>query len=487
MSGLASTAAQGLAAPGAAHARVLAAADPTLASFYHQPWWLVVIKVLAVFAFLMIITLFAIWAERRVIGRMQQRPGPNRAGPFGLLQSLLDGVKLPLKEDIVPTNVDKLLFWLAPAIAVIPAFISIAIIPFGPEVSIFGVQTPLQLADLPVAVLLVLAMSSMAVYGIVLAGWASESPYPLLGGLRSSAQVISYEIAMGLAFVPVFLYSGSLSTTQIVAKQSGANTSFHLFGAVLHWPSWYAVLLFPSFVIYLITMVGETNRLPFDLPEGEGELVGGYHTEYSSLKFALFYLGEYINMTTVSALATTLFLGGWRAPWPISAWPDANTGWYPLIWFLVKVLILLFCFVWLRGTLPRIRYDQLMRFGWKVLIPVALVWILVIATIRVWRTHGGSPAVYTVAGLLVVALLTLLFMGDAAAQRRAQATEEAAAQAAQPPRTGEPGADDGGPGFPVPPMDLPHYHGIGVDMSPSEVTPEESGESRATTKEVTGA
>ena len=224
MSGLASTAAQGLAASGAAHARVLAAADPTLASFYHQPWWLVVIKVLVVFLFLMIMTLFAIWAERRIIGRMQQRPGPNRAGPFGLLQSLLDGVKLPLKEDIVPTNVDKLLFWLAPAIAVIPAFISIAIIPFGPEVSIFGVQTPLQLADLPVAVLLVLAMSSMAVYGIVLAGWASESPYPLLGGLRSSAQVISYEIAMGLAFVPVFLYSGSLSTTQIVTAQSGANT-----------------------------------------------------------------------------------------------------------------------------------------------------------------------------------------------------------------------------------------------------------------------
>ena len=478
MSGLASTAAQGLAASGAAHARVLAAADPTLASFYHQPWWLVVIKVLVVFAFLMITTLFAIWAERRIIGRMQQRPGPNRAGPFGLLQSLLDGVKLPLKEDIIPTNVDKLLFWLAPAIAVIPAFISIAIIPFGPEVSIFGVQTPLQVADLPVAVLLVLAMSSMAVYGIVLAGWASESPYPLLGGLRSSAQVISYEIAMGLAFVPVFLYSGSLSTTQIVSKQSGANTSFHLFGAVLHWP---------SCVIYLITMVGETNRLPFDLPEGEGELVAGYHTEYSSLKFALFYLGEYINMTTVAGLATTLFLGGWRAPWPISVWPDANTGWYPLIWFLVKVLILLFCFVWLRGTLPRIRYDQLMRFGWKVLIPVALVWILVIATIRVWRTHGGSPAVYTVAGLLVVALLTVLFMGDAAAQRRAQAAEEAAAQAGQPPRTGEPGTGDGGPGFPVPPMDLPHYHGIGVDMSPSEVTPEESGESRATTKEVTGA
>jgi NADH-quinone oxidoreductase subunit H len=487
MSGLASMAAPGLAAAGAGHAHVLAAADPTLASFYHQPWWLVIIKVLFVFLFLMLMTLFAIWAERRIIGRMQQRPGPNRAGPFGLLQSLMDGVKLPLKEDIVPTNVDKLLFWLAPAIAVIPAFISFAIIPFGPLVSIFGVQTPLQLADLPVAVLLVLAMSSIGVYGIVLAGWASESPYPLLGGLRSSAQVISYEIAMGLSFVAVFLYTGSLSTTAIVSAQSGANTKFHLFGAVLHWPSWYAVLLFPSFVIYLITMVGETNRLPFDLPEGEGELVGGFHTEYSSLKFALFYLGEYINMTTVAGLATTLFLGGWRAPWPISVWPDANTGWYPLIWFLVKVLILLFCFVWLRGTLPRIRYDQLMRFGWKVLIPVSLVWILVIATIRVWRTHGGSPAVYTVAGLLVVALLTLLFMGDAAAQRRTQAAEEAAASAGQPLSTAEAGADDGGPSFPVPPMDLPHYHGVGVDVSPAEVTAEESGESRATTKEVTGA
>src|SRR5215470_9278780 len=215
------------AAPGAA---ALPAAAPhpasstvTLASFYGQPWWMIVLKAVVIFAFLMVLTLFAIWAERRLIGRMQQRPGPNRAGPFGLLQSLMDGLKLPLKEDIVPRNVDKLLFWLAPAIAVIPAFISIAIIPFGPEVSIFGVRTPLQLADLPVGVLLVLAMSSMGVYGIVLAGWASSSPYSLLGGLRSSAQVISYEIAMGISFVPVFLYSGSLSTSAIVAAQAHGN------------------------------------------------------------------------------------------------------------------------------------------------------------------------------------------------------------------------------------------------------------------------
>jgi NADH-quinone oxidoreductase subunit H len=465
--------------------RLLAAADPTLASFYNQPWWLVIIKVLFIFVFLLLTTLFMIWAERRVIGRMQQRPGPNRAGKFGLLQSLMDGIKLALKEDIVPRHVDKLLFWLAPAIATIPAFISFAIIPFGPEVSIFGVHTPLQLADLPVAVLLVLAMSSMGVYGIVLAGWASGSPYPLLGGLRSSAQVISYEIAMGLSFVAVFLYSRGLSTTQIVTAQAGSNTEFHWFGATLHYPSWFAVLLFPSFVIYLITMVGETNRLPFDLPEGEGELVGGFHTEYSSLKFALFYLAEYINMTTVAGLATTLFLGGWRAPWPITIWSGANSGWYPIIWFLIKVGILLFCFIWLRGTLPRIRYDQLMRFGWKVLIPASLVWILVIATIRVWRTHGGSPGVYIVAGLLLVAMLALLFMADTAMQRRQEAAAEVT-PVDEDSRTAvvPAGRADDPVAFPVPPLDLPHYHGIGVTVSGEPGAPESAN---GTTKEVTGA
>ena len=455
--------------------------DPTLASFLGQPWWMIVLKVVVVFLFLMLVTLFMIWAERRVIGRMQQRPGPNRAGPFGLLQSLMDGIKLPLKEDIVPRGVDKFLFWAAPAIAVIPAFISFAIIPFGPEVSIFGVRTPLQVADLPVAVLLVLAMSSMGVYGIVLAGWSSTSPYSLLGGLRSSAQVISYEIAMALSFVAVFLYAGSLSTTAIVTAQAHG-APFQLFGVTLHYPSWFAVLLLPSFLVYLITMVGETNRLPFDLPEGEGELVGGFHTEYSSLKFALFYLAEYINMTTVAALATTLFLGGWRAPWPISIWPGANTGWVPLLWFLAKVLILLFCFVWLRGTLPRIRYDQLMSFGWKVLIPVSLTWILMIATIRVWRQHGGSTPVYIVGGALLGALLLLAWAGDVAAERRRQA----AAQAAEP-AAAEPEAGAAAPGFPVPPMDLPHYHGVGVPASPGGSAVDPEAVPRAGIKEVTGA
>ena len=464
----------------------------TVLSFYGQPWWMILLKVVVIFAFLMLMTLFAIWAERRLIGRMQQRPGPNRAGPFGLLQSLMDGIKLPLKEDIVPRGVDKLLFVIAPAIALIPAFISFSIIPFGPEVSIFGVRTPLQLTDLPVAVLLVLAMSSIGVYGIVLAGWASASPYSLLGGLRSSAQVVSYEIAMGLSFVAVFLYAGSLSTSAIVNAQASGH-EFHVGGVPLHYPSWFAILLFPSFVIYLITMVGETNRLPFDLPEGEGELVGGFHTEYSSLKFALFYLAEYVNMTTVAALATTLFLGGWRAPWPISVWSGANSGWWGLLWFLAKVLILLFVFVWLRGTLPRIRYDQLMAFGWKVLIPVSLAWILMIATIRVWRQQGGSAPVYIVGGAILGALLLLAWVGDVAAEkRRAAAASPAAASgapasgtAAAAPAAG--GAEEGASGFPVPPLDLPHYHGVGVAASPGGTPSDPDTVPRGTVKEVTGA
>ena len=296
---------QVLAAPGT---------DPTLSDFNQLIWWLVLLKVAIVFLFLLLTTMFMIWFERRVIGRMQNRPGPNRAGPFGLLQPIADALKLPLKEDIIPTGADKLLFVAAPVLSGAIAFIAFSVIPWGPEVSIFHHYTPLQLADLPVAVLLILAMSSIGVYGIVLAGWASGSPYSLLGALRSAAQVISYEIAMGLAFVAVFLYAGSLSTTAIVNAQQH---------------EWYAWLLPVSFVIYLFTMVGETNRLPFDLPEGEGELVAGYHTEYSSMKFAMFYLAEYINMITVSALATTLFLGGWRAPWPLSLWSGANSGWWP--------------------------------------------------------------------------------------------------------------------------------------------------------------
>jgi len=451
---------------------------PTLASFGHDPWWIVVLKVLVVFLFLLITTLMAIWAERRIIGRMQQRPGPNRAGKFGLLQSLMDGIKLALMEDIVPRGVDKILFVLAPALSVIPAFVSFAVIPWGPMVSIAGHRTPLQLTDLPVAVLLVLAMSSLGVYGIVLAGWSAQSPYSLLGGLRSSAQVISYEIAMGLSWVPVFLYAGSLSTSDIVASQiHGAE--FHFFGYIWHWPSWYAILLLPSFAIYLITMVGETNRLPFDLPEGEGEIVGGYHTEYSSLKFAMLQLAEYVAVITVSALATTLFLGGWRAPWPISVWSGANTGWWPLLWFLAKVLGFIFVFFWLRASLPRIRYDQLMKLGWKVLIPSALVWTLIVATARVYRRQGGSPAVYVIGGGIFLVLLIILWRWESAAESAARLAKEA-----EDEREAEAGEAPPAAPFPTPPLDLPHYHGVG-SASPGETML--AGVTRDDTKEVSGA
>jgi NADH-quinone oxidoreductase subunit H len=450
------------------------AADPTLSDFNQLIWWLVLLKVAIVFVFLLLTTIFMIWFERRVIGRIQNRPGPNRAGPFGLLQPVADALKLPLKEDIIPTGVDKLVFVVAPIVAAAPAFISFAIIPWGPVVSIFHHRTPLQVADLPVAVLLVLAMSSIGVYGIVLAGWASRSPYALLGALRSTAQVISYEIAMGLSFVAVFLYAGSLSTTAIVSAQQ-------------HF--WYIWLLPVSFLIYLVTMVGETNRVPFDLPEGEGEIVAGHMTEYSSMKFAMFYLAEYINMTTVSGLATTLFLGGWRAPWPISLWAGANSGWWPVLWFLIKVFALLFGYVWLRGTLPRVRYDQLMALGWKILIPLSIVWILFIATVKGWRNAGHPLLPYApIGGLVLVLIIAMFTFWDNAAQRRAAEIEP------EPPVAGEDGAAVAG--FPVPPLDLPHYHGLelapggygGTDSPPVSrgglggIAPPEE-----TDKEVTGA
>ena len=364
-----------------------------------DPFWLVLIKVVVVFGGLMVVTLLMIWFERRVVGRMQQRPGPNWNGPFGLLQSLADGLKLAFKEDIRPVLADKAVFFIAPVVSTIPAFVAFSVIPLGPEVSIFGHQTALQVADLPVGILVVLACSSVGVYGIVLSGWASGSPYPLLGSLRSAAQVISYELALGLSVIGVVLYSGSLSTADIVASQESG---------------WYVWLLPVSFVVFAISMVGETNRAPFDLPEAESELVGGFHTEYSSLKFALFFLSEYVNMVTLSAVATTLFLGGWRAPWPLSLWSGANTGWLPMVWFFGKMLVFLFVYVWLRGTLPRQRYDQFMRLGWKILIPVSLVWLVVVVTLRVLRTqYGNTVGVGTV--LIVGAIALVILVGVALA------------------------------------------------------------------------
>ncbi len=407
--------------------RIVAAED--LSAFGNDPWWLVIVKAVLIFLILVLLTLFNIWFERRVVGRMQHRPGPNVHGPFGLLQSLADGVKLALKEDIIPKAADKVVYLIAPVIMVIPAFLTWAVIPFGPVVDVpfSDITTPLQLTDMPVAVLYMLAIASIGIYGIVLAGWASGSTYPLLGGLRSSAQMISYEVAMGLSLVAVFIYAGSLSTSGIVAAQERL---------------WFGLILVPSFVIFVISMVGETNRAPFDLPEAEGELVGGFHTEYSSLKFALFFLAEYVNMATVSALATTLFLGGWRAPWPLSAVNDGmfNEGYWPVLWFLGKVMLFIFLFVWLRGTLPRLRYDQFMRFGWKRLIPISLVWIVAVAVIRSLSISGGIDRNYLLIGLGVLAVIfaALFFVGGG---------EEEAAPAQEPAEF-----DAFAGGYPVPPM-----------------------------------
>ena len=355
-----------------------------------DPGWIIAVKGLLVFVACVVLTLLAIWAERRIVARMQERPGPNRVGPLGLLQSLSDGVKLALKEDLIPAAADKVIFIIAPIISATTCFMAFAVIPVTGPVSLFGHKTVMQMTDIPVGVLYVLAIASVGVYGIVLAGWSSGSTYPLLGGLRSSAQVISYEVAMGLSLVSVFIYSGSMSTSDIVAAQD-------------QW--WFAVVLFPSFVIYAIAMVGETNRAPFDLAEAEGELVGGFHTEYSSLKFALFFLAEYVNIVGVSALATTLFLGGYHAPPGLGFTEAWLGGWFTAIWFFIKVAGFFFIFVWLRGTLPRMRYDQFMQFGWKVLIPVSLFWIMVVPTLRVLSQQGTSRVGILIFSGIVVALV----------------------------------------------------------------------------------
>ncbi|MEV6677709.1 NADH-quinone oxidoreductase subunit NuoH [Streptomyces erythrochromogenes] len=415
----------------------LAAEDLSL--FGRDVWWLVVIKAVFCFAFLMVTVLFSIVWERKVVAWMQLRIGPNRHGPWGMLQSLADGVKLMLKEDIIVKRADKVVYVLAPIIAAIPAFMAIAVIPFGPagnEVSIFGQRTSMQLTDLPIAMLYILAVASVGIYGIVLAGWSSGSTYPLLGGLRSCAQMISYEIAMGAAFASVFLYSGSMSTSAIVEAQQDR---------------WFIVLLPVSFIIYVVTMVGETNRAPFDMPESEGDLVGGFNTEYSSIKFALFMLAEYVNMVTVSAVSVTLFLGGWRAPYPISTfWEGANHGWWPLLWFVLKVQLLLFFFIWLRGTLPRVRYDQLMKLGWKVLIPVSVVWLMMVATVRALRNEAYEIAdIALYVGGAVVAILLLSFVADVFRDKREKA---AAADAGKDTAPFDPLAG----GFPVPPKPGQH-------------------------------
>ena len=363
-------------------------------------WILLVARVVVVFFAVLISVMLLIWMERKVAADMQTRMGPMRAGPRGVLITLADGIKLFFKEGITPTLADRPVYLLAPVIAMIPAFLAFAVIPFGTGVTLFGRHVPFQIADLNVGILWVLAMSSLAVYGVVLAGWSSGSNYPLLGAIRSSAQMISYEVGMSLGLVAVLLYSGTLTMSRIVAVQG---RHFHVTG--LGWlPKWNLFLQFPAFLIYMTAALAETNRPPFDLPEAETELVAGYHTEYSGIKFAMFYLAEYMHTITVSAVGVTLFLGGPHGPqFDVVAWL------WPLLWFLVKVFVVIYVLVWVRATLPRFRYDRLMAFGWKFLIPAGLLWILVTAAaVELPKVYSNARAAIII-GAGTVAILALLW------------------------------------------------------------------------------
>jgi NADH-quinone oxidoreductase subunit H len=378
------------------------AIDPLLnGELLWTPLVIVLLKVLAVFVTGLVATMLMVWFERKVISGMQNRVGPNKAGPFGLLQTLADGIKLFFKEDLIPDRSDRFVFKLAPFLSFVPAFLSFAIIPLGGDfrdgnngmVTWFGHATRVQLADPPVGVLFALAISAIAVYGIMLAGWSSGSKYPLLGSVRASAQMVSYEAALGLSLGTVFLVTGTLSTSGIVAAQSSiGNWNVIATGVV-------------PFVIFLIAATAELNRPPFDLVEAEQELVGGFNTEYSSIRFALFYLAEFMNTVTMSALIVTLFFGG---PQPISIRgtvldiPFIPNGIEGTIWLFAKVLVFLYIYVWLRATLPRFRYDQLMNLGWKILIPASLGWFMLIAAQRLGRDQGWNTLIVTTVSVAIL-------------------------------------------------------------------------------------
>jgi len=345
---------------------------------------IVLLKVVVAFAFLLVAVMLMIWFERKLISDMQHRIGPNRAGPWGILQTLADGTKLFFKEDLIPEQADRRVFILAPYLALVPAFLTFAVIPIGGNfngdqggtVSWFGRDTLLQVADPPVGVLFVLAMSAIAVYGVMLAGWSSGSKYPLLGSVRASAQAISYEAALGLSLAAVVLMNRTLSTHDIVVAQAGE-------GFLGFIPNWNLIITgVVPFVIFLIAATAELNRPPFDLVEAEQELVGGFHTEYSSIRFAMFFLAEFMNTVTMSAIIVTLFFGGPAGP---ALWGPAWI--WSFVWFFAKLMVFLFAFVWMRATLPRLRYDQLMDLGWKVLIPLALGWLLLLGAIQVGRAE----------------------------------------------------------------------------------------------------
>ena len=354
-------------------------------------WILLIVRVGLVFVVLLVVVMLVVWAERKVVADMQMRLGPKRAGPWGILITLADGIKLFFKEGITPSSAERPVFGIAPIASLIPAILAFAVVPFGTSVTLFGREVPFQIADLNVGVLFFLAMGSLAIYGIVLGGWASGSTYPLLGAIRSSAQMISYEIGMGLGVAAVLMYSGTMRMSELVAAQDRI---------------WNIIPQFPAFLIFGYAALAETNRPPFDLPESETELVAGYHTEYSGIRFAMYFLAEYLHLVTVSAVATTLFLGGWRGPiFDFLPW------FWPLLWFTLKVSVLLFVFFWIRATIPRIRYDRLMTFGWKVVIPWGFLWILATGAIVVLPEEIGRDALFRYVGIGAGVALLLSIVG----------------------------------------------------------------------------
>ena len=372
------------------------ALDPVaIGDLLWTPLLIILVKVVGIFAIGLLVTMFMVWFERKAIAGMQNRIGPNKAGPWGLLQTLADGIKLFFKEDLIPDRADRFVFKLAPYLAFVPAFLVWSVIPLGGDfsngknglVTWFGHTTRVQLADPPVGILLFMALSSVAVYGIMLAGWSSGSKYPLLGSVRASAQMVSYEAALGLSIATVLLLAGTLSTSGIVADQNGfANWHVVSTGVV-------------PFVIFLLAATAEMNRPPFDLVEAEQELVGGFNTEYSSIRFGLFFLAEFMNTVTMSGIIVTLFWGGPQGLFDIPVIPGAIEG---TIWFILKVLVFLYVYVWFRATLPRYRYDQLMDLGWKILIPASLGWFMLMAVLRLARDEDWNRAVVAIAAAAVI-------------------------------------------------------------------------------------
>ncbi|HWS47061.1 MAG TPA: complex I subunit 1 family protein [Acidimicrobiia bacterium] len=385
----------------------LVALDPLFdGSMSWSVFFVVLIKVGVAFVVLLIAVMLYIWAMRKVIADMQNRIGPNRAGPYGVLQTMADGIKLFFKEQSIPESADRPVFRLSPYLSILPAFLLFCVIPIGGTVSILGHYTHLQVVDMPMGALFILAMSGLGVYGIMLAGWSSGSKYPLLGSVRASAQLLSYEAAFGLAILGVLVQANTLSTNEIVAQQYG--TSWHTFFTDAYWPR-----AFIAFAIFLIAATAETNHPPFDLVEAEQELVGGFNTEYTGIRFAIFFLAEFMNVITMSAIAVMLFLGGPSGPLLgfLPADSFVNVWLMPVFWFLVKLLALLFATVWVRASLPRMRYDKLMALGWKYLIEIAILWVLVSAALAVGKDEGwNTAATAVIAGGLAVAAYGVLYL-----------------------------------------------------------------------------